>query len=124
MSTVNVTPIPTCQHARRHSAPATVNSNHSSCSHSAQQQTRRPPLLLYTDGTERRTYARPLHRPGSVFYASSINYENYSSDKDKDDKYAWWAAQYASNKSKMAYSRHIEKSINCGIAALWFERFG
>jgi len=32
----------------------------------AQQQTRRPPLLLSIDGTDRRTDARPLHRPCSA----------------------------------------------------------
>jgi len=38
----------------------------------AQQQTRRPPLLLSIDGTDRRT-DRPLHRPCCAYYAGSVN---------------------------------------------------
>jgi len=42
-----------------------------SCPRGAQQQTRRTPLLLSIDGTDGRTDARPLHRPGAAYYANS-----------------------------------------------------
>jgi len=41
---------------------------------SAQQLTRRTPLQLSIDGTDRRTDARSLHRPCFAYYASSVNY--------------------------------------------------
>jgi len=44
-----------------------------SCPQGAQQQTRRPPLLLSIDGTDRRTYTRPLRRPCSAYYAGNIS---------------------------------------------------
>jgi len=48
-----------------------------SCPHGTQQQTRRTPRLRLNDGTHRptdgRTDARPLHRPCSTYYASSVN---------------------------------------------------
>jgi len=44
-----------------------------SCLQGAQQQTRRPPLLLSMNGTDRRTDVRPLHRPCSAYYAGSVN---------------------------------------------------
>jgi len=44
-----------------------------SCTQGAQQQTRRPPLLLSIDGTDRQTDARPLHRPCSAYNADSVN---------------------------------------------------
>jgi len=43
-------------------APAAVD-RYISCPHGAQQQTRRTPLLRWNDGTDRRTDARPFHRP-------------------------------------------------------------
>jgi len=39
----------------------------------AQQQTRRPPLLLSTDGTNRRTDTRPLRRACSAYYEGNIH---------------------------------------------------
>jgi len=44
-----------------------------SCPRGAQQQTCRPPLLLSTDVTDRRTDARPFHRPCSACYAGSVS---------------------------------------------------
>jgi len=44
-----------------------------SCQKGALQQTRRPPMLLSIDGTDRQTDARPFHRPCSAYHASSVN---------------------------------------------------
>ena len=43
-----------------------------SCPRSAQQQTRRRPLLLSMDGKDRQTDVQPFHRPCSA-YADSVN---------------------------------------------------
>jgi len=44
-----------------------------SCPQGAQQQNHRPPLLLSIDGTDRRTDARPLHKPRCAYNAGSAN---------------------------------------------------
>jgi len=65
-SAVNVTPPAFAAERRR---PLSINI---SCPWSAQQQTRRTPLLLW-DRIDERTDARPFHRPCSAYSADSVN---------------------------------------------------
>ena len=59
-----------------------------SCPHGVQKQTRRPPLLLSIDGTDRRTDgrtdARPSHRPYSAYYSGSVNNHAYIETYDQN----------------------------------------
>jgi len=86
-------------------APAPPLSIDISCSHGAQQQTRRTPLLLSIDGTDRRT-DEPFHRPCFAYYAVSVSTNCRLSRTDPRDALPRTLEPGGANFAKTDYVRY------------------